>query len=180
MRRARHRSIPALAAVALTIALATACAPEPAPAPSSTGFASEEEAFAAAEATYRAYVDALNEVDLSDPATFEPVYAWLTGDALREERKSLTSMHSNGWTVSGSSQVDDFNAIEADPLSALACLNVSAIDLVDKAGVSQVGAGRHDVYALALTFVTALGATATGLQISDSTAIKDSRCSTSP
>ncbi len=54
-------------------------------------FASEEEAFAAAEETYRAYVDALNQVDLSDPETFEAVYAWTTGDANADERKDAHS-----------------------------------------------------------------------------------------
>jgi ABC-type oligopeptide transport system substrate-binding subunit len=58
----------AAATLALALALTTACAPDPAPTPSPTGFASQEEAFAAAEATYRAYVDALNAVDLADPA----------------------------------------------------------------------------------------------------------------
>ncbi len=66
----------ALAAVAVTGCSTPAGAPKPTPA-----FSSEAEAFAAAEATYRAYVDALNAVDLSDPSTFEDVYSWTTGDA---------------------------------------------------------------------------------------------------
>ncbi|HOQ22628.1 MAG TPA: hypothetical protein PLN62_09415, partial [Microbacterium sp.] len=69
-----RRTFPAVGAALLALALVTGCAPEPAPTPTPTGFASDDEAFAAAEATYRAYVDALNAVDLSDPATFEPVY----------------------------------------------------------------------------------------------------------
>ncbi len=72
------------AGLLIALAIATtvsACTPEPAPTPTPTGFASEDEAFRAAEETYRAYVDALNAVDLADPATFEPVFAWTTGDA---------------------------------------------------------------------------------------------------
>ena len=65
------------------ILLLAGCAPTP-PGPSpepSVVFMTDDEAFAAAEATYRAYVDALNQVDLSDPDTFEAVYAWTTGEA---------------------------------------------------------------------------------------------------
>src|SRR5215207_2167659 len=88
-------------AVAVVSATATGCQPEPGPSPSGPLFASEEEAFAAAEETYRAYVDALNQVDLSDPETFEPVYALTTGDANAEARRALTRMHADGWTVEG-------------------------------------------------------------------------------
>jgi hypothetical protein len=59
-----------------TVVLAAAvllvgCAPQPdaTPTPSATAlpFATDKEAFAAAEATYRAYVDAQNGVVISDP-----------------------------------------------------------------------------------------------------------------
>ncbi len=78
-------------ALAMVVPLATGCQPDPAPSPTGPAFATEEEAFAAAEETYRAYVDALNQVDLSDPETFEAVYAWTTGDANASERKTLSS-----------------------------------------------------------------------------------------
>ena len=64
-------------------------------------FTSEADAFAAAEETYRAYVDALNQVDLSDPETFEDVYAWTTGDANADARETFSQMHADGWTVQG-------------------------------------------------------------------------------
>ena len=48
-----------LAAFAVVGAL-VGCAPSSEPTPTPTGFASEAEAFEAAEATYRAYVDATN------------------------------------------------------------------------------------------------------------------------
>ena len=76
-------------ALAIVLGMATGCQPEPEPSPTGPVFATEEEAFAAAEETYRAYVDALNQVDLSDPETFEAVYAWTTGDANAGERTSL-------------------------------------------------------------------------------------------
>lgn len=94
-----------LARVALLGALLagalTACTPEPEPTPTPP-FATEAEAFAAAEATYRAYVDALNAVDLSDPATFEDVYAWTTGELNANDRRGLTNYHAEGVVEVGS------------------------------------------------------------------------------
>ncbi len=100
------RRVAALAfGLAIVAGLATGCRPEPAPSPTAPVFSSEEEAFAAAEQTYRAYVDALNEVDLSDPATFEAVYAWTTGDANAQGSEDASvEMHADGWTVSGRPQ----------------------------------------------------------------------------
>ena len=55
-----RRTILAGAATALALALDHGVHTRPVPHRHPTGFASEEDAFAAAEATYRAYVDALN------------------------------------------------------------------------------------------------------------------------
>ncbi len=109
--------IPRVAAVTIALALAvcvmTGCQPEPEPSPSAPAFATEEEAFAAAEETYREYVDALNQVDLSDPETFEAVYSWTTGDANAGARESFSEMHADGWTVAGESLVGTTRYIEA-------------------------------------------------------------------
>lgn len=127
------------------------CGPtDPSPTPTPTGFASEEEAFAAAEATYRAYVDALNQVDLSDPSTFEEVYRWTTGDANAAIRTSLSSMAAENWTVSGESAV---TVVEPSPIyeaddkamvSLAVCVDVSGVDVIDADGVSQVESDRRD------------------------------------
>lgn len=170
---------PSLAAAALAVAL-VGCAPEPAAEPT-TGFANEAEAFAAAEETYRAYVDALNQVDLSDPETFEAVYAWTTGDANAGERKSLTQMHADNWSVDGNTVVDAFHGVEYDlpngqvTVDALVCSDVSGVTVVDSSGMSMVGGERQDVYALEVVF-RATEITPTGLSIMSSTAVEDSRC----
>lgn len=162
-------------AAVVAVLLATGCAPEPAPTPSPTGFASEEEAFAAAEATYRAYVDALNQVDLSDPSTFEAVFDHLTGPALADEKKSLTNLHAELLTVSGPSVVAGFYATsESGEVQAIACLDVSAVSLTDQSGASQVSPERADVYAVQLEFNTSDDPRS--LRISESRAIEDSRC----
>lgn len=135
------------AAIALAVIWGLAmsgCTPQPAPVPSAsaTGFASDDEAFAAAEATYRAYVDATNAVVLSRPSTFESVYSLLAADALRSARQSLSDMHEKGWTVGGASRIAGIErgGVKGDgSVALLVCLDVSSVTLVDANGVSQVG-----------------------------------------
>lgn len=133
----------------------TACAATPDIAPTarpSTG----ADAFAAAEATYRAYVDALNQVDLSDPATFEAVYAWTTGESNANERRALTKMHAESLRLVGTTVIEAFIATERHAqgsVSAVVCTNVSAIDLLDPSGPSSVAPDRPDRYELEIEFV---------------------------
>jgi hypothetical protein len=157
-----------LAAAAL---LLVGCAPQPdaTPTPSATAlpFATDEEAFAAAEATYRAYVDALNQVDLQDPATFEAVYAWTTDDALAGERKSLSSMHAEQLSLSGTAVVLRVSPklISENLVEVYGCLDVSRVGVHNISGESQVGPDRPDIQAV---IVHLTGATsATQLRISD-------------
>ena len=152
----------------LALALAGCTTPdavEPTPTP---GFASEEEAFAAAEETYRAYVDALNEVDLSDPATFEAVYGWTTGDANAEARKTFTQMHADSWTVAGTSvaSVVEPSPVdgESDVIELAICLDVSDVSLVNAEGNSMVSTERPDVQSMLITLETST-ATSTGMAI---------------
>lgn len=159
----------ATVALVLTVAVATGCSsPAPAPEPSPT-FTSEDQAFAAAEATYRAYVDALNQVDLSDPSTFEGVYAWTTGDFYAGERKTLSRMHANGWTVSGQTIVERIDRLASGDLRRTvtlgACANVATVVLVDSNGTSRVDASRPDVQSTKVSLVK--GASPTGYLVSD-------------
>ncbi len=142
-------SATAIVGASLTIVMGvTGCTPpsEPAPTPAATvsGFASEEEAFRAAEATYRAYVDALNRVDLADPRTFEPVYAWLESDALAASRKSFARMHAEGLSVAGQSKVPFIEPRAAGLREVVidVCLDVSNVTLVDSEGRSVVSKTR--------------------------------------
>ncbi len=159
----------------LVLALAGCTTPEPEPTPT-PGFSSEEEAFAAAEETYRAYVDALNQVDLSDPETFEAVYGWTTGDANANERKSLTGMHADGWIVNGDTAVVGFHpeAFKDVTVNAVVCSDVSAVEVTNADGQSMVSPNRPSTYALQVTFVQS--STPTGLSISTSDAVDDPRC----
>jgi hypothetical protein len=160
-----------LVAVALA-GMLTGCAPASEPSPTTTStFADEAQAFAAAEETYRAYVDALNAVDLSDPATFEDVYAWTTGEANVEAREGFTQMHADGWTVSGASTptVVSPQAIggdQFDTAEVAICLDVSEVKLIDTTGASVVGTDRPDVQSMLVT-LERTPSTPTGWAISE-------------
>ncbi len=167
------------AAAVVAGALATGCTGSPAPTPSTPTPLSDDEAFAAAEATYRAYVDALNQVDLSDPETFEPVYALTTGDANANERQSLSTMSADGWSVAGATKVLAFKGESVNKanredlrLTAVACTDVSEVSVVDQNGVSVVPSDRPSRYALRLTFEGSLDR----LLISSSNAIREPSC----
>ena len=167
-------------ALVLAASTASGCSASPAPAEPAPAFTTEEEAFAAAEETYRAYVDALNQVDLSDPETFEAVYAWTTGEANANERTTLSQMHADGWLVAGSTAIDGFrgtNAELSDPIviSAVVCSDVSDVTVVDSDGQSVVSEQRPEVYALSVEFVES-DATNTGLAITASNAVEDAAC----
>lgn len=148
------------------------CQAQPAPSSSTPTFATEEEAFAAAEETYRAYVDALNQVDLSDPDTFEPVYEWTTGDAHSEARETFSQMHADGWSVGGAtiaSLVQPRLAGGKDATSSVelaVCLDVSSVTLLDATGQSVVSEERPDVQSMLVT-LTPLQSSPTGWAISD-------------
>ncbi|MFE5410267.1 hypothetical protein [Microbacterium sp. NPDC056569] len=161
--RVTAAALGALLALGLT-GCTTPGPPEPTP---TSAFSSEAEAFAAAEETYRAYVDALNQVDLSDPETFEAVYELTTGDANAGARKTFTQMHADGWIVEGPTTVSALepNVLqpESDEVVLDVCLNVSQVTLVDSQGVSVVADDRRDIQSMRVTFEPS--STTTGLAI---------------
>lgn len=168
-----------LTLLALAASALSACAPTPEPTPTPTAaFASEEEAFAAAEEVYRDYNDALSKVDTSDPDTFEPLYALTTGGVNGADRESFSKMHAEGYVVSGTTQIIEFNGISAtttlDEIVAQTCLDVSDVTVVDSAGVSQVNPNRPGSYALELTFVSQPDQH--GLLLDSAKPIEDPKC----
>nr|WP_274637697.1 hypothetical protein [Microbacterium bovistercoris] len=162
-------TVTAVVAGVCAAGLLTGCAPEPHETPTPTPhFTSEAQAFQAAEETYRAYVDALNNVDLADPSTFEDVYKWETGDALDSEKKSLTQMHAEGWTVSGESRLALFEPAtksSTEMQRAAVCVDVSAVELIDQNGKSAVETDRGNMQIVLVTFAPSTTST-TGWQIS--------------
>lgn len=143
--------------VVLTITALAGCSPTPTPTPTTTpAFASEEEAFAAAEETYRAYNDALNAVDLSDPSSFEPVFALSSGDFEAADRRTLSELHAESYRFTGKTFVSDFKGVSSAPpfetIIASICLDVSASDVVDQSGLSVADPERAKYNSLRVTF----------------------------
>ncbi len=132
------------------------CAPEPEPTPTPTAaFASEEEAFAAAEEVYRAYIDAFNAVDFQDPETFEPLKDYVGGDYAANERKQLSEMHAEGYVRGGAIEILTFEGREyssADLVLAFTCNDVSSTTFVSSSGENLVPEDRTPVSALELSF----------------------------
>jgi len=136
-------------ALALAASTLFGCSPGSSPTPSPTpAFASEEDAFAAAEETYRAYIDALNDVDLAVTSTFEPVFALLSDSAASSTRRTFSQFHAEGVRMTGTTSFDSFKGIsataDAGDVSAILCLDVTSVDLLDKAGGSLVSPDRPD------------------------------------
>ncbi|MCS3443651.1 hypothetical protein [Microbacterium phyllosphaerae] len=115
------------------------CAPEPAPAPSPTpAFASEEEAFAAAEEVYRAYNDAANARRTGSPDA-DP-QRFLTGIALEGDIGAQDLLTAQGLTASGIATIDSIRGANSElstnvaTVTMIACIDVSTVVVLDSAG----------------------------------------------
>lgn len=149
MTRPHSLSTRSLAALAVSLVLLTGCTADLKPSPSPTPtplFASKKDAFAAAEATYRAYNDALNLVDFADPHTFEAVFALLSADASASTRKAFSEFHAEQVRSVGETTFDSFAGTSADlfrgKVDANVCVDVSGVDVLDESGASIVSPER--------------------------------------
>ncbi len=161
MLRLRVRIAAATVLLAAVLSTSACAGPNPAPAtpsPSPT-LASDEEAFRAAEATYRAYVDALNAVDLADPTTFEPVFALTTGTFLETTEATFANMHEQRWSVSGDTRVIDLDRIAiADLALQLAiCIDVEDVLVIDATGLPVASADRSSFQDMVVSFAATRG-----------------------
>ncbi len=141
---------------ALLATTMSACAPGPAPTPAPTpAFATEEEAFAAAEEVYRAYNDALNNVDPANPESFESALDLSSGEVRAADRERFSLMQAEGHQISGSARVLSFQGLNARPpfdsVSAQVCLDVREVSIVDANGNSLVSPDRPDAYSIVVT-----------------------------
>lgn len=175
----RRRARVALVAMAVGGAMALGgCAPTPAPAPTPTPlFASEEEAFAAAEATYRAYIDAASSLEITNPDSFQAVAEVTTGTVQSDERKSFSEMRAAGAVQNGNVTVVWFRGLEASTngfVRAQICEDVSRITVVDASGASLVSPTRPPRIAIEFTTVPA---PKQSLLIATTTPFTDPSCS---
>jgi len=132
MTRGRTRAHRAVLVAALGIAL-TACSPQtdPVATPSPTGFASEAEAFAAAEATYRAYIDALNEG--RETGDMAPASTFLTSQAKADEDQTQEMLAEQGLRIVGTTSLLATDALWAsdNEVAIGACIDVSQTAVLD-------------------------------------------------
>ena len=148
-------------------------APKPTPTPTPP-FANADAAYKAAEATYQAYVDALNKVRLDDPRSLDSAYRWLLADALDHQRKEFSAMAAKRLALSGDSVVVLIRPLRGgDPawgdVQLAACLDVRQVDVTDSSGKSLVQGTRPNVQSLKIGF-SRDAATSTGMKITSITA----------
>lgn len=165
-----------LAVLALAAASLSACSPDTAPTPEpTTAFASEEEAFAAAEEVYRAYLQA--SAARADGNTTADPKQYLSGPALEADIGTQRELKSSGILILGESTVASFTALnsELDPttstLHADVCVDISASRVVDDAGVDITPTDRPKFGSLSVEF----SGNARELLISDSSP-SDTKC----
>ncbi|WP_404447102.1 hypothetical protein LG315_04560 [Microbacterium marinum] len=123
----------------------SACAPPaPEPSPTPTGFASEEEAFAAAEETYRAYVDAANAA--RDGVADADPWSLLSGEALEEERAAMTAIEESGRRLDGPIVIESISPDWWTPeeASMFVCLNLESARVLDSTGRDITPPTRSD------------------------------------
>lgn len=159
-----------LAVLALAAASLSACSPDTAPTPEpTTAFASEEEAFAAAEEVYRAYNDASN----SGSKTTD----YLSGSALQSDLDTKRYLDENDLSLSGDSEVVSFSGVDAQldgisKIHAQVCLDVSASRVIDETGADVTPADRESRWLLDVT----MSGAADDLTISTSSVAEGSSC----
>jgi len=137
------------------ILLLAGCAPTP-PGPSpepSVVFMTDDEAFAAAEATYRAYVDALNQYWSNDKR--DAVTDYLTGAALADELAGRELLAASRQDVTGRAELSGMSDVRrvGTRISALLCLDTSATRLVNEFGEDITPTQRSTRTQLAVEFV---------------------------
>lgn len=175
-RTALH-ALAGISAALLMIAGLSGCTPEPEPTPTPTAaFASEEEAFAAAEEVYRAYNDAgnarLRGEESPDPQDFL-VGTALEGDIDATNLLSEQGLHAEGSIVLSAFSGAAFKATGAEAtIVATVCLDVSDTRVVNSTGQDVTPSTRPSVVGQSVTFI----GTANGLQISQEDSEDEAQC----
>lgn len=139
----------AIAVAGSIVGCAPQSAPPPSPSTSATAFSSDAEAFAAAEATIRRYIDASNALQLDDNASVEAFLAISTGTQHTFDKDRLENYRSRGYTVSGATRLlrveRDAVSITGGTVSLGICLDVSDVEVRDSSGSSVISPDRPDL-----------------------------------
>lgn len=133
------------------------CAPEASPTPAPTAaFASEAEAFAAAEEVYRAYIEAGNARRNGDAAANPQDY--LVGTALKDAIDGQNYLRERGIRLAGQIGVASFTGETAPQpdspiVSAFVCVDISASRALDASGNDVTPPERPLIVAQQVTFI---------------------------
>jgi len=164
-------------ALAVVAAALSGCAPAPEPTPTPTpAFASEEEAFAAAEEVYREYNEAVT-ARIAGASTPDP-QDYLIGSALEADIDTLNLFNSRKIHLEGTSVVASFSGESADlstaatTVVAAVCLDATRTRVVTDEGADVTPKDRPETSLLRVTFVSVDGR----YQISNSELPEDPTC----
>lgn len=165
----------ALGLAAAAVMLSGCLAPAPEPTPTSTAvFASEDEAFAAAEETYRAYNDAGNAWR-TEPSSADPM-AFLVGRALEDALDTQRLLDEYGVHAVGETVIEWVDHVRADPVAGDVvldvCLNSSATRAINQAGEDVTPADRSDLTLIRISLTPVAG----DVLIEESETVKGDRC----
>ncbi len=172
----RARSV-TVAMIATALGQLLGCAPGPTPVPTPTpAFASEEEAFAAAEEVYRAYNDAVNA--RSNGSEHADPRRYLTGPALEGDIDAQNLLSSSNLHVSGAAVIEAFFGESADldrslpTMTGIVCMDVSNVSLIDESGADVTPLDRGEKIEQRVVFLGAGDA----LRISNESMADGSTC----
>lgn len=158
-----QRPLRLLAAIAAASLALAGCVPGdgPAPTPSPTAtatavFASEEEALAAAEEVYRAYMATMVEITHDGGAAGERLAPYVTDTFFASESAVFARYQESRWIATGeisplSMTIQRANIASGD-ISAYVCNDYTTFDILDSSGASVVSSDRPDLVEFVVRF----------------------------
>ncbi|WP_314648909.1 hypothetical protein [uncultured Microbacterium sp.] len=143
--------VPLALAASVMLASTSGCTAPPEPEPTPTPlFATDEEAFVAAEEVYREYIRAGDQG--------KDTSAYLVGSALEDELETARYLDERGLSFTGETLVASFKGTRAKlrsltpTVNALVCLDASATRVIDDAGADVTPPDRAARVALNVSF----------------------------
>lgn len=131
----------------------------PVPTPSVTPvFASDEEALAAAEESYAAYLAVSDQIFAEGGVDADRLRTVATGTFLEASLQGFQEVQASGWHSTGVSKSDSYQLQKVEPaglLSVYLCTDVSDIDVLDSTGQSVVSPDRPNRTLFEVTFEVA-------------------------
>lgn len=160
------RSVPSAVVAAVAVLVFTSCQPDvgpviPDPVPTSELlFESEEEALAAAEEAYGAYLAMLDQIRAEGGVDEDRLELVATGEVLTHEQDALREFQTRGHHTVGSLSFDSVELQQYEPraqdglgvLYFYACEDFSAVDVLDQSGASVLVPGRQLRWPLVVGF----------------------------